>query len=278
MRWLLLLATFGSLGYGAWWINSTHPEVKTKVEKMVNVGTFHTLEVRYSANQIMETHRKELLKDNRHKYLDPELKFYPYLLLEVKYSVSPDKTAESVILWDLCDGEMVLETKAWQKTHGFGDCILANTDRHEFKVINALAKKGGACDRETLAKILHVENDLLDAWVDNLRRKKILVQAGNKYRLHLQDPRLKTVPETRLEERLVTQPRYNAVRVSKRFSLSQIERIARAAFGSEFAIRHTNDVYLPVHCIVVQNPDGSIHKSHWNALNGKRIIYSHSLE
>lgn len=277
MRWLFTLGVLGSIGYGAWWMSDTRPEIKTKVEDVLNMGSFHTLEIKYTANQIMESHRKDLLKGNRHKYLEPQLKFYPYLLLDVKYVVN-DETEESVMLWDMCDGEMVLNTKAWDKTHGFGDCILANTDRHEFKVINALAKKGGACDRETLAKMLHVENDIMDIWIDSLRKKKLLVQSGNRYRLHLESPHLKSLPSTVLEERLVTQPCKQAQRVAKRFSLSEVERIARAAFGTDFAIRHTKDVYLPVHCIVVQNPDGSIHTSHWNALNGKRITYAHSLD
>ena len=277
MRWLFTLGILSSIGYGAWWMSDTKPEIKTKVENVLNMGSFHTLEIKYSANQIMESHRRELLKSNRHKYLEAQLKFYPYLLLDVKYVIA-DKTEESVMLWDMCDGEMVLSTRAWDKTHGFGDCILASTDRHEFKIINALAKKGGSCDREGLAKTLHIENDVMDIWIDSLRKKKLVVQVGNRYRLHLEEPSLKSLPSTMLEERLVTQPCKHAERVSRRFSLSQIEKISQAAFGTDFAIRHTKDVYLPVHCIVVQNPDGSIHTSLWNALNGKRISYSHSLD
>ena len=45
---------------------------------------------------------------------------------EVKYTTSDDKTHESIMLWDLTDGEMVINTKNWEKTHGFGDCITAD--------------------------------------------------------------------------------------------------------------------------------------------------------
>lgn len=271
IRVLLALLSLGTAGYGIWWVNSTRPEIKAKVAEILSSGFFHTLEIRYTADQIMETNRKELLKDNRHKFLEPSLNFYPYLLLEVKYIISENKTKEGVILWDLTDGEMVLNTKKWEKTHGFGDCIKAGTDRHEFKVINILAKKGGVSDRKTLSDTLNVDNDVLDAWIDSCRRKKLIVQTGNRYRLHLENPQLKTLPCTSLDERLVTKPHRNAVQVSRHYSLSQIEKITRAAFGSDFAIRKTTDVYLPVHCIVVQNPDGSIHTSHWNALNGKQL-------
>jgi hypothetical protein len=277
MRWLLTIGLLGSLGYGAWWMSDSKPDLKEKATELFNYGSFNTLEIKYSAKQIMENHRRELLKTSRHQYLEPQLKFYPYLLLDVKYVVS-DATEENVMLWDLCDGEMVLSTRSWEKTHGFGDCIQAGTDRHEFKIINAIAKKGGSCDRETLTKTLHVENDIMDIWIDSLRRKKLIVQNGNRYRLHLEDPHLKSLPSTLLDERLVTQACKHTHRVSRRFSLSQIEKISQAAFGTDFAIRHTKDVYLPVHCIVVQNPDGSIHTSLWNALNGKRINYTHSID
>ena len=271
MRLLFTFLTLVAACWGLWRLTDTQPEVKTKIEEILNTGSFNTLEVRYSANQIMDSNRRKLLKSNRHRFLDPTMKFYPYTLLEVKYAVSEKKTKEGVILWDLSDGEMVLETKNWVKTHGLGDCINAGTDRHEFRVINLLASKGGSADREALIKSLHVDNEVLDAWIESCRRKQLIVQGGNRYRLHLEKPLLNMKPSTKIDERLVTKPHRNAERVHNRYSLSQIEKIAKAAFGGDFAIRKTLDLYLPVHCIVVQNPDGSIHTSHWNALNGKQM-------
>lgn len=282
MRFIITLLTIASGGYGLWWFMAdSHPEIKNiknKAMDFFNQGRFHTLEVRYSANQIMEAHRKELLKDNRHKYLEPILNFYPYVLLEVKYTLTDEKTSEGVMLWDLTDGEMVIDTKNWQKTHGFGDCINANADRHEFKILNMLAKKGGSIDREGLVKSLHVENDILDSWIDSCRKKKLIVQTGNRYRLHLENPLIRTVPETHIDERLVTQSYQDAIQLPTRYSVSQIEKMSKAAFGNDFAIRKTTDIFLPVHGIVVQNPDGSVHTSHWNALNGKPLRATYVIE
>jgi len=278
MRILSTLVLFCLAGFGIWWTSQKHPEIRHKIEEVLDAGYFHTLEIRYTANQIMESHRRELLKSNRHKYLEPTLKFYPYLLLEVKYNLSEEKTSEGVMLWDLTDGEMVIDTSRWEKTHGFADCINANTQRHEFKILNILSRKGGSIDRDGLSKALNVENEILDAWLDSCRKKKLIVQTGNRYRLHLENPRLRTKPETNLDERLVTKPFRHAVRHPKRYSISQIERISKAAFGNDFAIRKNIDVYLPVHSISVQNPDGSIHTSHWNALNGKPLSETHFIE
>jgi hypothetical protein len=60
--------------------------------------------------------------------------------------------------------------------------------------------------------------------------------------------------------------------VKKRYRSSQIETIAKAAFGNDFAIRKTTEIFLPVYSIVVQNPDGSQMTTYWNALNGKRLL------
>jgi hypothetical protein len=278
MRLIATLISISLLGYGIWWTSKSNPDLKSKVEEVLDLGHFHTLEVRYSANQIMEKHRRELLKDSRHRYLDPVLEFYPYLLMEVKYTLQDDRTHESVLLWDLRDGEMVINTKEWEKTHGFGDCISADTSAQEFKILNLLAKKGGALDRDGLSKSLNVEHDILDSWVETCRKKKLIVQSGNHYRLHLQSPKLRTVPETRIDDWLVTKPYKNAIRLPRYFTPFQVEKISKAAFGQNFAIRKTTDVYLPVHSIVVQNPDGSVHTSHWNALNGRRLSRSNLMD
>ncbi|MBU6384076.1 MAG: hypothetical protein KGR16_07170 [Verrucomicrobia bacterium] len=272
MRTLILVAMFVIFVAGGYWIWNYQPKVRTKVEDLLSSATFQTLEVRYSAEAIMDAHRKELLKDTDHIFLEPTLKFIPYLLMDVKYNRSTDKTGEGVILWGLVDGEMVINTGTWEKTHGFTDCIASNATRQEFKIINALASRGGSWDRDGLSKFLNIENNILDTWVDSCRKKSLIVQNGNTYRLHLQNPKLQVIPETKLEQWLVTKPTKHALRVKKRYRASQIENIARAAFGHDFAIRKTAEIFLPVYSIIVQNPDGSQMTTYWNALNGKRLV------
>lgn len=271
MRTIILMLIFLTLVAGGYWSWNFQPKVRAKIEDLVASATFQTLEVRYSAENIMEAHRKELLKDNDHVFLEPTLKFVPYLLMDVKYLRSHDKTGEGVILWGLVDGEMVINTGTWEKTHGFTDCIASNATRQEFKIINALASRGGAWDRDGLSKFLNIENNILDTWVDSCRKKSLIVQNGNTYRLHLQNPKLQVIPETKLDQWLVTKPTKHALRVKKRYRATQIENIARAAFGNDFAIRKTTEIFLPVYSIVVQNPDGSQMTTYWNALNGKRL-------
>ena len=266
------------LGYGLYWANLTHPEVKSKALEFVNSGTFHTLEARYSAKQIMDSHRRELLKDDKHRYLEPIVKFSPYLLMEVKYSHSDQHTGEGVILWDLLDGEMVIQTRQWEKTHGFGDCINANIEKNEFKIINLLAQKGGIIDKEYLFRAMQLETETLNPWIESCRRKKLIVQAGSQIRLHLQNPKLNVRPETIIDDRLVTKSCKQAEKLKKRFSKTQIKHLAEAAFGYDFTIRNSMEVYLPIYAITVENPDSSVHTSYWNAINGSLLPFTAILE
>ncbi len=273
MRLISTLLTLAALIYGAYFVNLKYPNLKDQALEFINNSDFHTLEARFSAQQIMDMNRKLLLKDNKHKFLESTIKFSPYLLIEAKYS-NNSETKESIILWDLLDGEMVLNTNQWDKTHGFVDCINANLEKHEFRIINALADKGGVLDREGLIRSLQIENDILGSLLDSCRRKKLIVQSGTQYRLHLQKPKLSIKPETIVDDRLVTKSYKSSERMSQRFSKSQIKHIAEAAFGQDFAIRHTLNVYLPIYCITVENPDGSVHTSYWNAINGRQLPFT----
>jgi hypothetical protein len=278
MRILSTLVTLAALGYGAYWVNENRPELKTELMEIVHSGDFHTLEARYTAQQIMDMHKSSLLKSDQHKFLTPKTQFSPYLLMEVKYTKGGNATGEGVILWDLLDGEMVINSNHWEKTHGYCDCIRNNIDGNEFKVINALALHGGTLDRESLVRVLQVENDVLGRWLNTCRKKKLIVQSGSFYRLHLQTPKLALKPETLIDDRIVTKSYKSTERMGKKFSHNQIRKIAEASFGQDFAVRHTLDVYLPIYSITVENPDGSHHTSYWNAINGYELQFTSLLD
>ena len=112
------------LAAGGWWLWQS-PEManwKDRILQYVDNRDIVTLEARYLPEQIIDAHRKELLGNDKKTLQNTTLKYYPYLLLDVKY---PDnsKTREGVLLWGLTDGEMVLNTDTWESTHGFRDCL-----------------------------------------------------------------------------------------------------------------------------------------------------------
>lgn len=274
MKKILLIIVLIALGAGTFWFWDDALSFRDTLMQYVENGELVTLEAHYSPQQIMETHRSELLPDSQYTYQEPSLKFYPYLLIDAKYTQADKKTKEGQILWSLIDGEMVLDSEQWEKTHGFSDAIEANAVRTDFKVMNALAKNGGSCTREQLQTELHLEADTLEPWINTAIQKSLVVQNGSELHLHLQNPKILVLPQTKIKQAFVTRSHRNAQCMSKKYSRSQIERIAQAAFGPSFTIRNVKEVYLPVYGIGVLNPDGSLLTSYWNALNGKRIDHS----
>lgn len=256
---------------GSYWAWQTQAPFRQFINEHFQTGEFLTLEIRYSAEQIMEREENRLLKNEEYSYLRPSLQFFPYALLEVKYVKENRSTGEGLMLWGLEDGEMVIDTENWLKTHGYQDCILSNADRYDFKIINTLAKHNGSLDRESLLSKLYVESDILDNWLESAKSKHLIIQNGNDYRLHFEKPLLQKIPESKIRHRLVTKPFKHSKRTAKKYHISQIEEIAKIAFGSGFSIRQVKEVYLPVHIIEVKNPDGSIHSSQWNAVTGKTL-------
>ncbi|NGX37657.1 MAG: hypothetical protein K1000chlam2_00816 [Chlamydiae bacterium] len=272
MRLLYTLFTLAIGGYGLFWLTEKNPDLKQKAEEILDFRTTNALEIRFDSSQIMDQNQKRLLKEKGARFLDPELKFFPYLLIEVKYCDPKNRTKESLILWDLTDGEMILNTNSWEKTHGFADCILSHAHSHEFKILHALAERGGSCDAEHLLDKLEMEIPVLESLLRNCLKKNLIVACGNrKFRLHLENPKLSAIPETKLHEQLTTRPHKHALRAAHHFRPSQVEKVAKMAFGDTFSIRSVTEIYLPIHRIIVQKPDGAMQTFHFNALNGKEL-------
>jgi hypothetical protein len=266
---LFTLSTLIAGGYGLFWLTGHNPQLKAKMEELLDYRYLHTLEVRYAAPHIIEAHQSELLKGRGARLLEPELKFYPHLLLEVKYS-QREATKEGVALWDLTDGEMVLSTDKWEKSHGFGDCLSASAASHEFRVINHLSKKGTS-DTATIASILGIESGLAEVWLRGCVQKNLIIRTEEGYRLHIQNPHLPKAPESKIHERLVTKTQKGVLKVPTRFSAAKVQRLARSAFGEAFSIRKATLIYLPVYAIPVQAADGAVSTRHFNAFSGSEM-------
>ncbi|HPE84868.1 MAG TPA: hypothetical protein PLO43_01665, partial [Chlamydiales bacterium] len=233
MRILSTLVSLAVIGGGLWWVDGHYPSLKYIALEKINTAQVLSLEIKYTPKQIIDHNKGELLRSTKHKCQSHDLKFAPYLLMEVKYSKNAAQTGEGVILWDMTDGEMVMNTKHWEKTHGYGDCITTHASSQDFGIINELVKKGGVCDQNTLLQTLNIENDPLDTTIDACKRKKLIVQIGQRYRLHMAGAKFTKEPETLITSPLVTTTHSAGERLTKRFSAAQIKKNAQAAFGSE---------------------------------------------
>ncbi len=272
MRLIFSLLTLAGLGSGGWYVWENVPAVREVVLEKFQKDPFQTLEIRYTAEEIMRRNQEELLKNSDYTFLEPQLLYYPYLLMDVKYSKNRTSTAEGILLWGLNDGEMIIDTNTWEKTHGYEDCLLSRANKNDFKILKALVESGGGIDREKLYQRFKVDQDILDDWIDSCREKKLIVISGNTFRLHFENPRLEIEPITHLAQSIVSQPPKYSSKVKKQYAPTEIKRLAQTIFGGDFAIRKAEEIFLPVYCIAVQNPDGSTRTLYFNALNGKALI------
>jgi hypothetical protein len=264
--YLVVLALAGG-GVYYWQSNN---DLLSMVSRYVENGDIQTLEARYSVQQIMDANQKKLLGDNSRQYLEPGYKYQPYVLMEVKFT-QDKKTREGVALWSLVDGEMVLNTDTWEKTHGFEDAINAKATREEFKVINAIAKGNGTLSKDDLLSYLQLDADIVNPWLESVIEKHLVIKKGNQLALHFENPKILVAPQTKFNQMLVSKAYNHSQRISEKYSLSQIEKVAKAAFGSDFNIRRMSEVYLPIYHINVENPDGSTTVTQWNAVTGQMM-------
>lgn len=268
MRQISLCVLFIALGVGGYLFFT---QDGAAVKQYVGSGEVTTLEARYTAAQIVEANRGKLRIDAQHTLEEPYLRLYPYLLMEVKYNLADKKTREAVLLWGMTDGEIVINTDSWETTHGFKDALDVGANRNDLKLLFALDDNNGVMSREELLKKLHVEPDQLENWVASARQKQLIVQKGNNYYLHFESPKLNVIPQTKITQALVTLSSKQAVRIPKRYSVAQIEKMAKAAFGTDFTIRSAKELFLPVYSLDISNPDGSLLTTEWNALTGQRV-------
>lgn len=265
---LIVICLIFGLG-GGWLILYSQGDLKNAVSHYVTNNEFQTLEARYSPQQIMETHYRDLLGDDNHHYLEPSYKYHPYILMEVKF-LTDKKTREEVILWSLVNGEMVLNTDTWEQTHGFEDAINVKASHDDFKIINALARSNGFKTKEELIAELQMDAAAINPWIESAIDKHLITRKGNILQLHFENPKILVTPYTKFNRMLVTKPYQYSQLVPQKYSLSQIEKIVTAAFGS-MHIGNVTQVYLPIYGINVENPDGSITTTYWNAVNGQMI-------
>jgi len=213
-------------------------------------------------------------------YTEPSLKFYPYLLMDVKFVNANNKTEEGALLWDLKDGEMVIDVSTWNKSHGFADCIKTRADHYELSILKIIEKNKGKVNQHLLMNALGLEPNLFHVCIDHAKKKHLIIQQGQDYRIHLADSCFDVKPFTRVSSPLITtncQSKHSE-RISCHYSPNEVIRIATANFSDEhFAIRHAQSIWLPIYVIIVQKADGSHHTTYWNSINGKPFR-SHLIE
>lgn len=266
------------LGIGLWWVwqSDSGRKWKENIIDYIDNRDLATLEARFTPEQILALNRQEILgkegdQNSKRVLKQTTLVYYPYLLLNVKYTADQN-SREGVLLWGLNDGEVVLNTNTWEKTHGFDDCLECNANRQDLRILQTLAKKPAGMTVEEMQKSLGVEREELISWLENTKQKYLIAQQANVYQLHFQNPKLLINPQTQINHPIVLKSQGTSIKAPRNYTRNQIIFLAKATFGNSFTIRSEEEIYLPVYRLEIINPDESIQTSEWNALTGKQIM------
>jgi hypothetical protein len=225
---LLLIA-----GFGFWSLQKeTIRNWKEQALNYIDNRDIITLEARFLPEKILDEHLRELVGKDNKSLRQTTLKYYPYLLLDIKYT-DDQKTREGVLLWGLNDGEVVLNTDNWESTHGFYDCLECQASRTDFKLIHALGKKHGSSSIEELQRELKIEREIVENWIEEAKKKHLIVQKGAQINLHFENPKLVFNPQTKVKHPLVSKPFQEGEKATRKFNRSQILALAHAAFGND---------------------------------------------
>jgi hypothetical protein len=270
-RYIFLLIICGTIGYGGWYAFEHYDELSTHIPGMQKEGSILTFELGTTAEELMQKHGKELLKDDQHTFGKVTVKFLPFVLFDVKYTTADKKTEEAKLLFSLENGEMVLDTRTFDTTHGFEDCINAKAQDDDFRLMHALAKSGGTLSKEALCQDLGIDSELVLERVEALRKKHLIAIHGDTVRIHLSSPVLKVQPETKVSHHFMTKTVQTESQIPTRYSKDQVRKVTKAAFGTDFAIRREELIFVPIFQIDIQNPDGSTRHTYWNGCTGRRI-------
>ena len=271
MRWLALLFLAVCIGLGTWWLYHNNHQVRDLFNRYFDKHEISTLEARYRPEEIAQANHQLLQPTKNHELEQAKLSFYPYLSLNVAYITPDHSSGRAKLLWGMHDGEIVTNTNPWETSRGFGDCLNAEAGREDFRIINALVNSGGALSKEELAEKLQVNGELLDSWIAKARQKHLILAKGDYFYLHFLDPKLDVYPQTKISESFEIKPYLHADKAAKRFEKGQIENTAKAAFGNDFEIISSEEIYLPIYTFITRNPDGTAQTTYWNSLNGQQI-------
>lgn len=262
---LLMFFFIGTAGWYFW----KDPELRRKIITYVENAEIWIMESRFTVDQILQKNQRELLTSKNFAFKGASVSYYPYLMMEVKYSKSREIAKEGILLWSLVNGEMVLDTNNWEITHGLGDAIQAQATSVEMKLLNILFQRKGSLSLDKLYKELAIERKACDEVIEAACKKSLIVRRGDIVYLYFNQPKFGLEPETRIGSWIVPKPHHSTKIFPRQYSRYQIERMAKVAFFEKnLVVRSAKEIYLPVYSIEVQDDHGVIYTSYWNALTG----------
>ena len=267
--WLCLIVL---IGVGAFWAYRHKERLEQMVYSKDHEDTIETFETAIQPEELL-ARQSRLLLTPQHSFGTVSLLFAPHLLLNVKYSLDGKTSKACTALWDLTDGELVLNTNNFDHSQGFADCLVSEASADDFRILHTLAIRGGALSKEMICKELGGDDSVICERIENLKKRHLVIVSNDIVRIHVESPLIKLEPATLITRPFVQRTIIYKSLLNAQYTIADIESLVQAAFGSDLAIRSTRLVFIPIYEIQVNNPDGSIRKTLWNAISGKEVTY-----
>ena len=268
---LVVLVLFG----GGYYAYLHRDEVEHLLPTSNREETVDTFETAVSPEELLAAHSQTLLPTKQHTFGSSTLHLAPHLLLQMKYSPDGRTTIATSMLWDMIDGELVLDTNSFDHTQGFADCITSQANADDFHILHLLTKKG-ALSKDQLAQELGTDSDVVCDRVDALRKRHLVIVANDIVRVHVESPLLKVDPLTTITRPFVQRKIIHKEELQATYTKGENEKLVKAAFGQDVAIRSSRIIFVPIYEIQVLNPDSSVRRTFWNAISGKELWKQHT--
>jgi hypothetical protein len=233
--------------------------------------TIETFETSIQPDELLSHQAQNLLLSKQHVWGPVRLYFSPHLFLQVKYSASGRATVNTAMLWDLIDGELVLNTNNFDRTQGFADCLNSKASADDFRLLHLLFKRGGSLSKEQMVNDLGMADETVCERVDSLKKRHLVVVSNDVVRIHVESPLLKVEPISTITKPVVHRKTTRSMLFPSTFKKTEIESLIQNAFGSDLAIRSSRIIYIPIYEVQVLNPDESLRKTYWNAISGQQL-------
>ncbi|AHK63724.1 hypothetical protein BOKEGFJH_00848 [Chlamydia avium] len=240
------------------------------IRKVSGFERLRVFERKFSAEQILNYFPEHV--DGK---VAIELTFVPHTLMSVRFSQEdPVKktmiSKEGKILWNLSNGEMVLNTGTWSCSKGLRECLLLKAGRHDVSVMQALANLGGAASKESLSRALSMKNMRADKVIKSCQKKKLIFSTGSQIGSHFQQlqPIQGCTTEIPSPPVWLKKPR-GVTLISPQFSEDRVCNLVEMIFGDNFLILSKDIVYVPIYKVLITATDNSERIEYINAVTGK---------
>lgn len=209
-----------------------------------------------------------------------ELMLVPHILMHVRYPGDESTvkkgaqpvSQEGTILWNLVEGEIVLNTSSWTCSKGLRECLLLKAKTQDIQVMQTLASLGGSASKETLSHALSLKNIPADKVIKECFRKKLIFLKDNHVTSHLPQINLIRGCTTVLQTQPVwLQKPKDASICTPHYSSEQVQKLTKRIFGSNFIILESSSVYIPMYKVSMKSSDSSVRLEYVHAITGKKL-------